>query len=153
MNGSWLIMFNTNSEFNIGIILFCIFIGIIREKNWTIGRFCLELKTRQSRYAENPRDTAVFEASSRHGDFFEKTKNSFLNKVNGSMRAKFQVCTVFVWVGGVTQINKQIHTHTKKQIHTYTSEIRNILDRVLASRGFWKYDCPLIKNLAFKSYI
>ena len=55
------------------------------------------------------------------------------------MRAKFQVCTVFVWVGGVTQINKQIHTHTKKQIHTYTSEIRNILDRVLASRGFGQW--------------
>ena len=26
-----------------------------------------------------------FEASGRHGDFFEKTKNLFLDKVNGSM--------------------------------------------------------------------
>ena len=37
-----------------------------------------------------------FEASGRHGDFFEKTKkNPFLEKVNGSMYAKFQVCIVF----------------------------------------------------------
>ena len=28
-------------------------------------------------------------------DFFEKTKNTFLVKVNGSMCAKFQVCIVF----------------------------------------------------------
>ena len=35
-----------------------------------------------------------FEASGRHGYFFEKTKNSFLDKVNGSMGAKFQVCIV-----------------------------------------------------------
>ena len=67
-------------------------------------------------------------ASGRHGDFFEKTKNPFLDKVNGSMCAKFQVCIVFRWPGGVAQI------HT--QINTYTSEIRNILHRLLASRGF-----------------
>ena len=36
-----------------------------------------------------------FEASGRHGDFFEKTKTPFLDKVNGSMCAKFQVCIVF----------------------------------------------------------
>ena len=36
-----------------------------------------------------------FEASGRHDDFFEKTKKPFLNKVNGSMCAKFQVCIVF----------------------------------------------------------
>ena len=53
-------------------------------------------KARQSRrYAENPRDTAVSEASAHHEDFFEKTKNSFLDKVNGSMGAKFQVCIGF----------------------------------------------------------
>ena len=28
-----------------------------------------------------------FEASGRHGDFFEKTKNLFLDKANGSMCA------------------------------------------------------------------
>ena len=36
-----------------------------------------------------------FEASGRNKDFFEKTNNSFLDKVNGGMCAKFQVCTVF----------------------------------------------------------
>ena len=36
-----------------------------------------------------------FAASSRHGDFFEKTKKTFLDKVNGSMCTKFQVCFVF----------------------------------------------------------
>ena len=37
-----------------------------------------------------------FEASGRHGDLIEKNKkNTFLDKVNGSMCAKFQVCIVF----------------------------------------------------------
>ena len=36
-----------------------------------------------------------FEASGRHGGSIEKTKNLFLDKVNGSMCAKFQVCIVF----------------------------------------------------------
>ena len=36
-----------------------------------------------------------FEASGRHGDLIEKTKNPFLDKVNGSICAKFQVCIVF----------------------------------------------------------
>ena len=36
-----------------------------------------------------------FKASGRHGDLIEKTKNPFLDKVNGSMCAKFQVCKVF----------------------------------------------------------
>ena len=35
-----------------------------------------------------------FETSGRHGDLIEKTKNSFLDKVNGSMCAKFQVCII-----------------------------------------------------------
>ena len=35
------------------------------------------------------------EASGRHGDLIEKTKNLFSDKVNGSMCAKFQVCIVF----------------------------------------------------------
>ena len=60
----------------------------------------------------------VFEASGRHGDLFEKTKNTFLDKVNGSMCAKFQVCIVF----------------------RLASEIRNILDRLLPSRGFLKIE-------------
>ena len=32
-----------------------------------------------------------FESSGRHGDFFDKTKNLFLDKVYGSMGIKFQV--------------------------------------------------------------
>ena len=36
-----------------------------------------------------------FEASRRHGDLIEKTKTPFLDKVNGSMCAKLQVCIVF----------------------------------------------------------
>ena len=36
-----------------------------------------------------------FEATFRHGDYFEKTKNTVLDKVNGIMCAKFQVCIVF----------------------------------------------------------
>ena len=36
-----------------------------------------------------------FEASGRHGDLIEKQKNCFLDKVKGSMCAKFQVCIVF----------------------------------------------------------
>ena len=44
------------------------------------------------------------------------------------MCAKFQVCIVFVWPGDVTHINKYIHK--------YTSEFKNILDWLLASRGF-----------------
>ena len=35
-----------------------------------------------------------FEASGRHGDLIEKTKNLFLDKVNGGMCAEFQVCIV-----------------------------------------------------------
>ena len=37
----------------------------------------------------------LFEDSGRHGDLIEKTKRPFLDKVNGSMCTKFQVCIVF----------------------------------------------------------
>ena len=37
-----------------------------------------------------------FEASGRHGDLIEKTKKKpFLDKVNGSMCTKLQVCILF----------------------------------------------------------
>ena len=36
-----------------------------------------------------------YEASGRHGDLIEKTKTAFLDKVNGNMCAKFQVCIIF----------------------------------------------------------
>ena len=54
-----------------------------------------------------------FEASGRHGDFFERPKNPFSDKVNGSMCAKFLVCIVFLWPGGVTQIHKYTHIQVK----------------------------------------
>ena len=102
---------------------------------------CLKMKqrTRQSRrYAENPLDTAVFRGRRPSGSFFRKNKKKpLLDKVYGSMCTKcvlnFRSVSLFVWPGGVTQINSQIN----KDIHTYKSEIRNILDRLLASSGFW----------------
>ena len=52
-----------------------------------------------------------FEASARHGDFFEKTKkNPFLDMVNRSMCAKFQVCIVFR-LARRTRTNSQIDKH------------------------------------------
>ena len=47
------------------------------------------------------------------------------------MCAKFQVCIVFR-LGRIRDTNKYIN----KYVYTYTSEISNILDRLLASRGF-----------------
>ena len=46
------------------------------------------------------------EASGRHGDLIEKTKNPYLDKVHGSMCAKFQAVSFFVWQGDVKHINK-----------------------------------------------
>ena len=66
-----------------------------------------------------------FEANGRHGDFFEKTNNLFSDKDNGCICAKFQVCIVF-------HLARRRDTNT----YTYTSEIRSILDRLLASHGF-----------------
>ena len=57
-----------------------------------------------------------FEASGRHGDLVEKTKNSFLDKVNGSMRAKFQVCIIFR-LARRRDTHTQIHTHTHIQVN------------------------------------
>ena len=82
-----------------------------------------------------------FGASGRHGDFFKKTKNVFLDKVYESMCTKFQVCIVF----RLTR-RRDTNKYTNTQIHTYTSEIRNILDRLLASRGFWKQLYPLQRH-------
>ena len=50
-----------------------------------------------------------FKARGRHGDFFEKTKGLFLDKVYGSMCAKFQVCMVFR-LARRRDTNKQINT-------------------------------------------
>ena len=64
-----------------------------------------------------------FVASDGHGNFFKK--NLCLDKVNGSMRTKFQVCIIL-------RLARRRDTNQ----NTYTREIRNILDRLLASRGF-----------------
>ena len=54
-----------------------------------------------------------FEASGRHGDLIEKTKkNSFLDKVNGSMCAKFQVCIV-------VSVARRSDTHTQTNTRIY----------------------------------
>ena len=50
-----------------------------------------------------------FEASGRHGDLIEKTKNPFLDKVNRSMCAKFLVC-IFFRSARRRDTNKQINT-------------------------------------------
>ena len=55
-----------------------------------------------------------FKASSRHGDLIKKTKKPFLDKVKGSMCAKFQVCIVFRLTSR-RDTNKYIH----KEIHKY----------------------------------
>ena len=70
-----------------------------------------------------------FEASRVQGHFFIKTKKKklFIDKIYGSMCTKFQVCIVF---------RLAIRRDTNKLIPTYKSDIRNILDRMLASRGF-----------------
>ena len=74
-----------------------------------------------------------FEASGPQGHFFEKTKNLFLDKVFGSICIKFQVCIVF-------RLARRRDTtaciHKLKHKYTHKSEIRNILHRLLASRGF-----------------
>ena len=69
-----------------------------------------------------------FKGSGRHGHLIEKTKNPFLDKVNGSMCAKFQVCIV---------VSVARRRDTNKYTNTYIyNEFKNILDRLLASRGF-----------------
>ena len=49
-----------------------------------------------------------FETSGGRGDFFEKTKNPFLDKVKGRVGAKFQVCIV-VSVARRRDTNKYIN--------------------------------------------
>ena len=68
-----------------------------------------------------------FEARGIQGYFFKKTKNLFLDEVDGSMCTKFQFYIVFRWAR---------RRDTNEYIHKYTSEIRNILDQLLTSRGF-----------------
>ena len=71
-----------------------------------------------------------FEASGHHENFFDITKNTFLEEVNASMCAKYQVCIVF---------RLARRRDRNKYIHKYTSEIRNILDQLLASVDFDNY--------------
>ena len=71
-----------------------------------------------------------FEASGPQDNFFEKTKNPFLDMVLGSECTKFQVC-IFFRCG-----QKTPYRQTYQQSHIFTSENRYILDRLLASSGF-----------------
>ena len=66
---------------------------------------------------------------------FSKTqkKNGFQIRSIGVGVPNFRSVQFFVWPGCVI---KEINTQTNTQIHTYTSEIRNILDGLLASQGF-----------------
>ena len=71
-----------------------------------------------------------FEASGRHGNFFEKTKNPFLDKVYGSMCTKFQVCIFFPLAR-----RRDTITYTHKYTHIQVN-LGISYDRLLASRGF-----------------
>ena len=55
-----------------------------------------------------------FEASGINSDLIEKTKNAFLDKVNGSMCAKFQVCIVFRLAR--RRDTKNTYTHIKVKL-------------------------------------
>ena len=57
-----------------------------------------------------------FEASGRRGDFFEKNKNQFLDELNGSMCAKFQVSIVYRLARRRGTKNTQIHKYTHIQV-------------------------------------
>ena len=61
-------------------------------------------------------------SSGRHGDFFEKTKNPFLDKVNGSMCAEFQVCIV-------VSVARRRDTNT--YIHKYTEQLGRVVNAML----------------------
>ena len=56
-----------------------------------------------------------FEASGRHESFFDKIKNTFLDEVNASMCAKYQVCIVFR-LARRRDRNKYIHKYTNIQV-------------------------------------
>ena len=73
-----------------------------------------------------------FEASGRHGDLIKKTKNPFLDKVNGSMCAKFQVCIV-VSVARRRDTNTQINTHTHIQVNLRISSAAARLTWILTN--------------------
>ena len=69
-----------------------------------------------------------FEASCPQGHFFETTKKPMIRYGLGDVCTKFQVCIVFSLAG---------RHDTQKYINTNTSANRNILNRLLASHGFW----------------
>ena len=73
-----------------------------------------------------------FKASVRHGDLIEKTKNPFLDKVNGSICAKFQVC-IGVSVARRRDTITQIHT----VIHKYANIRVNLRIFSAAARLTW----------------
>ena len=75
-----------------------------------------------------------FEASGCHGDFFEKTKNPFLDKVFGSICTKFQVCIVFRLTrrrDTHTQINKYTHIQVKLRVSSTGYSLHVDFEKVL----------------------
>ena len=61
-----------------------------------------------------------YEARGRQGDFFEKTKNPFLDKGNGSMCTRSQVCIGFRLArrrDTIKYINTQINKYLRTQIY------------------------------------
>ena len=74
---------------------------------------------------ENPRDTAdFFRLAALRVIFLKKTKNTFLKRSREVCVQNFRSVLFFVLPGDVTHI------------HKYMSEFKNILDPLLASRGF-----------------
>ena len=76
-----------------------------------------------------------FEASGRHSDLIENTKKKLLDKVSGSMSAKFQVWIIFR-LARRRDTRKYINKYTHKYTHAHIYKW-NIFYRLLASRGFW----------------
>ena len=81
-----------------------------------VSLFLKKTKTRQSwRYAENPRDTAVFRGLRPSREFFRQDKKHVLDEVNASMCVKHQVCIVFR-LARRRDRNKYIHKFTNIQV-------------------------------------
>ena len=78
----------------------------------------------------------LFEASGPQGNFFEKTNKNPVFRY-GLGECVYQISGQYLfsfWPKGAVQVHKP----TDPQTHIFTSENKNILDRMLASRRFWK---------------
>ena len=88
----------------------------IQVKIWISSSGCSNPRILKKKEKKTRKLRQFFEASGTQGNFFEKIKNPFLDKVYGSMCTKFQVCIVFIESGGVTQIHTAMHTYTHIQV-------------------------------------